>query len=133
MKNMIDKPIPKGTSVLVTVLSNVNPDEFEVEIEPDEGYLYDLSYIVLDMSNAPELSAYLIGVTDEGEYPLINNPTESWSDDVTVGYRVAVLDRTDFEGVLFKKLVLKVTILSTTTKINRITLEFGGRMVTPWL
>ena len=73
------------------------------------------------------------GETDNGVFPILSSPSSAWNDTEMLEPDIAVIDRTDIEGVLFRKLVLKVRILSTTTTFNRIVVWFGGRLVTPWI
>ena len=125
--NMYDKPIPKGAYVKLTVSAGIGADEeFNVEIIPDKGFKLDLSYIIIDMTNAPELEANLIAVTEKGESPLLAN-------NVTQADGEVVIDRTDFGGALFDKVVLYAKTTTATTQDNEIVVYYGGRQVTPWM
>lgn len=113
------KPIPKGSKVEI-VIPNGSPagSEFNGTVEPDEGYVLDITYLILDVPSGVE--ANIIVETDEGETPLL-------AENTTTG---VILDASDFNGLGgIKKLTLYAKVTTTTTSDVTVSLEYGGRQV----
>jgi len=113
------KPIPKGSKVeLVIPSGSPAGSEFNVVVEPDDGYEFDIAYFILDTTS--DVEANIIVETSEGEFTLL-------ADNTTTG---VMLDASDFGGLGgIKKFILYAKVVNAPASDTTITLEYGGRQV----
>lgn len=113
------KPIPKGSYVAVVIPTGTAVgQEFNATVEPDEGYLLDISYLRLEVP--PDVEANVLVTTDEGETPLLADNTSS----------SVLLDASDFGGLGgISKVTLYVKVLQSPSEDVMAKLEYGGRQV----
>lgn len=113
------KPIPKGSSVAVVIPSGTAAgQEFSPTAEPDDGYVFDITYMKLTVPDGIE--ANVIVTTDEGDTSLLaNNATSD-----------TVIDASDFGGLSgIKKITLYAKVVTPPSSDVTPTLEFGGKQV----
>lgn len=113
------KPIPKGSTAELTISSG-SPQglESQVIVQPDEGYVFEITYINLTVPSGVE--ANVIVETDEGEYTLLSENTTS----------SVFIDAADFGGLTgIKKLTLYVKVVVAPTSDITVSMEYGGRQV----
>lgn len=126
--NLYDKIIPKGTKVeiLFTIGTPGGTISSSVVQPNEDGYKLCLSYLVLTVP--PEVQANVIAKTEKGEFPLISDQI---IDDTVI------LDKSDFNNLDYLDsitLVASTTTTTTTTTADRkVTLEFGGKLVIPYI
>lgn len=118
--NANKKYIPKGTkSVIVLGIGLPNDVEIISEIEPDDGYVFDIEYF--KVTTPADAEANIILITSGGENVLL---AENQGPNQEVIY-----DASDFEGVSFSQIEMIKFYVKTTSIITaeeEVTFEFAG-------
>lgn len=115
------KPIPKDSQVSVVLDSGLSQNtQVSVEVTPDEGYVFDISYF--EIITGDNVNANIVLYTKYGNNTLLADSQEAGQD--------VLYDSSDFRGLSgITKFVVVATATADLTAQTNVVVKYSGRMV----